>query len=75
MAKAKEIIIECPFYYEHGKFSICCEGLCGSGQTTHSFNSSKELQRHISSFCGYLGGRKCPHFRAVSLLYERGLRH
>ncbi len=75
MAKDLEAIIECPFYVEHGKGFVSCEGLCGTGITTHTFNSKNELHNQIVSVCGYLGGKQCPHYRAVSLLYERGLRH
>ncbi len=75
MANSQQVIIECPFYFEHTKTTISCEGLCGTGMTNHTFNSKDELNKQLASVCSYLGGKMCPHYRAVSLLYERGLRH
>ncbi len=75
MAKDLEALIECPFYVDQGKKIIVCEGLCGTGKTTHFFKTVEEKTKHITNICSFNCGKKCPHYRAVSLLYERGLRH
>lgn len=67
--------IECPFFIDHGKKYIACEGICSTGKVTHSFRSIEEKTKYITTRCSCNGGKKCPHYRAVSLLYERGLRH
>lgn len=75
MATGIDSYIECPFFLEHGKKIIVCEGLCSKRKTTHSFGTCEEKKKYIAQNCAFNGGKKCPHYRAVSLLYERGLRH
>ncbi len=75
MSKELEALVECPFFVKHGKDFIVCEGLCDTGKTTHSFRAKSAKTEHIVNVCCSNSGRKCPHYRAVSLLYERGLRH
>ena len=75
MATSIETHIECPFFLDHSKKIIACEGLCGESKTNHVFKSIEEKIMYLAGVCSFNGGRKCPHYRAVSLLYERGLRH
>ncbi len=74
MSKTIEGIIECPFYIKEGESFITCEGLLENSTATHRFFSNNEKRCHEFEYCAVNGGKKCPHFRNVSLLYERGLR-
>ncbi len=74
MSKSIEGIIECPFYIKEGECFITCEGLLENTSVTHRFSTNEEKRCHEFDFCSIRGGKKCPHFRSVSLLYERGER-
>ena len=75
MAKKLEAFIECPCNLDYGDDAITCEGVCDNGVTKHIFNSRAAFMNQIDNICSKRGGKKCPHYRAVSLLYERGLRN
>lgn len=74
MSKTIESIIECPFYLKEGEKFISCEGVLDNTSSTHRFNSNDEKKKYEFSVCCVNGGKKCKHHRAVSVLYERGLR-
>lgn len=75
MATNIDSYIECPYFLDHSKRTIACEGLCGTSKTNHIFKTIEEKAKYIASVCSCNSGKSCPHYRAVSLLYERGLRH
>lgn len=73
MSKAIEEVIECPFYMREGDGFISCEGLLKKSTTaTHRFKSNDEKRSYEYEFCCVNGGRKCPHYRNLMILYERG---
>ncbi len=73
MAKAIEGVIECPFYLKEGDGFISCEGLLkGSTTATHRFKSDDEKRSYEYDFCCVNGGKRCPHYRNLMILYERG---
>ncbi len=74
MSKSIEGIIECPFYIKEGERFITCEGLFPESSVTHRFSDNNLKKIHEFEFCCVNGGKKCSHFRNVSLLYERGKR-
>lgn len=74
MSKYIEGEIECPFYIEEGKDFITCEGLVSRMNCKHSFPTCAEKREFESKFCSVKGGRSCPHYRAVAILYETGKR-
>lgn len=74
MSKEIEASIECPFYIKEGERFIRCEGVLGGTQCIHRFKSDAAKRQHELKLCSTLGGRNCPHYRTVSVLYERGLR-
>lgn len=74
MAIQIESRIECPFYKKLGETFITCEGILDNSKTTHRFSSATEKTKYLEGVCCKNGGKKCPHFRSVSILYERGLR-
>lgn len=74
MSKSIEATIECPFYLEEGNNFIKCEGMLDKTTTTHTFNNNSDKRNFETTMCGVSGGRKCPHHRAVAILYDRGLR-
>lgn len=74
MSKMIESLIECPFYLKEGERFINCEGLFEDTTVTHKFSTENKKREYEYKVCCANGGRKCPHFKNVSLLYERGVR-
>ncbi len=74
MSKMIEGRIECPFYLKEGERFISCEGVLDNTSSTHRFKSNEEKRKYEFTVCCVNGGKKCPHHRTVSVLYERGLR-
>jgi hypothetical protein len=73
MSKAIEGVIECPFYKTEGEKFISCEGyLKNSTTVTHRFSSDEKKRNYEYDFCCVNGGRRCPHYRNLMILYERG---
>ncbi len=75
MSKFIESMIQCPFYLKEGETFITCEGILTDTRTTHRFNSGCEKRDYENTVCCVNGGKKCQHFRNLSILYERGLRN
>ena len=73
MPKFIEGKIECPFYIDEGKRYISCEGVIKGTTCVHSFESEFKKAQHEEGVCSVFGGRKCQHYRMLSVLYERGL--
>jgi hypothetical protein len=74
MSKSIEGAIECPFYLEEGNSFIKCEGVLNGTVCTHNFSSNKEKASYETNICSAFGGRKCRHYRAVAVLYDKGVR-
>ncbi len=74
MSKSIEGSIECPFYLEEGESFIKCEGILDNTISIHNFNDDKSKRKYEACICSVSGGKKCSHYRAVHLLYDRGLR-
>lgn len=74
MSKMIEGMVECPFYIKEGKGFIDCEGIIEKTISTHRFKSDMDKKNYEYQVCCVNGGKKCPHFRNVSVLYERGER-
>lgn len=74
MPKFIEGKIECPFYLTEGNGYISCEGVLDNTRCVHKFKSNEKKMSYEECVCSVQGGRKCPHFRTLSVLYERGLR-
>ncbi len=74
MKKPIEAKIECPFYIEEGERYIRCEGMINGTQCTHRFISNERKSRFEERICSVFGGRNCPHYRALCVLYEKEVR-
>jgi hypothetical protein len=74
MSKLIEGRIECPFYIEEGDGFIACEGVLKDTECLHKFTSNFLKRNYEESVCCTSGGRKCSHYRNLSILYERGLK-
>ena len=74
MSKFIEEQIECPFYIKEGTGFITCEGILEKTSTTHRFKNNKEKTDYEQRCCCVNGGKKCSHYRNLSVLYERGVR-
>ena len=74
MSKYIESDIECPFYIKEGDNFIACEGLLNKKACNHTFSSDADKRQYETAFCCVKGGRNCPHYRAVAILYETGKR-
>lgn len=73
MSKSIEEAIECPFYIAEGDNFIICEGLVKNVKCVNKFRSKTEKRIQEETVCSKNCGKKCNHYRAVSLLYERGI--
>ena len=73
MSKSIESIIECPFYIAEGYDFIVCEGLVKNVNCVNKFRSKAEKRTQEETVCSQNCGKKCNHYRAVSVLYERGI--
>lgn len=73
MSKAIEERIECPFYLEEGTGYIICEGLVKNTRCINTFRSDAEKVVHEEMVCSVNCGKKCNHYRSLSVLYERGI--
>lgn len=74
MSKLIESRIECPFYLKEGDGFIACEGIVAGTRCVHQFKSNTHKRNYENTVCSSNGGRKCQHYRTVSILYERGLK-
>lgn len=74
MAKSIEKRIECPFYVDEGNKFITCEGVLKGTECMHRFSNNFMKKDYEESVCCSSGGRKCHHYRNLSILYERGLK-
>lgn len=73
MSKFIEGMIECPFYVKEGDRFISCEGILKKSSTvTHRFNSNAEKKNYQYDYCCVKNGKKCPYYRSLMILYERG---
>ncbi len=73
MSKQIEASIECPFYLDEGDCFIQCEGAIKGTNCVHNFQSNKEKRSHQINICGKNCGKKCYHYRTISIMYERGV--
>ena len=74
MSKYIEGDIECPFYIKEGDSFIACEGVLNKKACNHTFPTDSDKRQFETDFCCVKGGRNCPHYRAVAILYETGKR-
>lgn len=73
MSKSIEDAIECPFYISESDNFIVCEGLVKHTKSVNKFRSTVEKRKQLESVCSKNCGKKCNHYRAVAVLYERGI--
>ena len=74
MSKKTDGRIECPFFQDEGKGFIICEGIVNGSECVHRFLNNDLKEAHLDCVCSVFGGRKCQHYRTISILYERGLK-
>lgn len=74
MSKQIEGRIECPFYLEEGDGFITCEGVLKDTRCKHQFINNFYKRNYEEAVCCASGGRKCHHYRNLSVLYERGIK-
>ena len=73
MSKQIESAIECPFYIKEGDKFIACEGSVKGTFCVHKFSSNEEKEKHEAYICSKNCGKKCYHYRTLSIMYERGV--
>ena len=73
MMNGFESKIECPFYKSHRVNSIFCESPIPNTESRFVFKSMKAATKHIENVCSVNQGKKCLHYRAMMILYERGM--
>ena len=74
MSKLIESKIECPFYVRESERAITCEGCIAGTVAVQRFNDRVGKSTYENNVCSVFGGRRCPHYRAVAVQYDRGQR-
>ena len=74
MSDKKDTLIECPFFIKHNERCVMCEGTIKNTVCVQKFKTESEKRKYEKNVCGVFGGRNCPHYRTVSVLYERDYR-
>lgn len=73
VANPLEALVECPFYITNKTNQIYCEGPIKSADNRFVFKSMKAKTDYIKNVCSCNQGKKCLHYRAMMVLYERGV--
>lgn len=73
MSNVFEGKVECPFYITHKRNAIYCENCIPNTQSKFVFETIKSKTEYINKFCSVNQGKKCMHYRAMMILYERGM--
>jgi hypothetical protein len=73
MAKPPETKIECPFYITNKTNAIYCENCIPNTQSKFVFQTFKNKSDYIRNVCSCNQGKRCMHYRAMMILYERGV--
>jgi hypothetical protein len=73
MSNPIEILVECPFYITNKTNQIYCEGAIPNAENRFVFKSMKAKSDYIKNVCSCNQGKKCLHYRAMMILYERGV--
>ena len=73
MSNPLEAKIECPFYITNTSRAIHCESCIPDTENRFVFNTMGEKSNHIKNVCSVNQGKKCLHYRAMMILYERGV--
>lgn len=73
MSNTLEAAVECPFYITNKTNQIYCEGPIANTENRFVFKSMKAKSDYIKNVCSANQGKKCLHYRAMMILYERGM--
>lgn len=71
MSNPFEGAVECPFYITNKTNQIYCECPIVNAENRFVFKSVKAKSDYIKSVCSVNQGKKCLHYRAMMILYER----
>jgi hypothetical protein len=72
MSNPLEAMVECPFYITNKTNQIYCESPITDAQNRFVFETIKAKSNYIKDVCSCNQGKKCMHYRAMMVLYERG---
>ena len=72
MSNPLEAKIECPFYITNTSKAIYCESCIADTENRFVFKTMGEKSSYIKDICSVNQGKKCLHYRAMMILYERG---
>lgn len=73
MSNPLEAKVECPFYITNKTNAIYCENCIPGTQNRNVFKTIKDKTDYIKNICSVNRGKKCLHYRAMMILYERGI--
>ncbi len=73
MSNPVELLVECPFYITNKTNAIYCESCIPNTQSKFVFSTLKKKSDYIKNVCSVNHGKKCLHYRAMMILYERGM--
>jgi hypothetical protein len=68
-----EALVECPFYITNKRNEIYCEGPIANADSRFVFKTMKAKTDYIKNVCSCNHGKKCLHYRAMMIFYERGV--
>ena len=73
MSNPLEAGVECPFYITNKTNQILCESCIPGTEAKFVFETMKKKTDYIKKVCSVNQGKKCLHYRAMQILYERGM--
>lgn len=73
MSNPFEAKVECPFYIANKANAIYCESCVPNTQNKFVFKTVKSKSDYIKKACSVNNGKGCLHYRAMMILYERGM--
>lgn len=72
MGRGIDALVECPFFISQGDNFIKCESYISQTKTSFEFRFSRDKKKYVEEICSCGGGKRCRHYRLMSILYERG---
>jgi hypothetical protein len=73
MSNPLEAKVECPFYITNKSNRMFCESPIPGTESRFVFKTMKAKTDYIKNVCSVNQGKKCLHYRAMMILYERGM--
>lgn len=66
--------VMCPFFKGSGKQTITCEGFNHNTDCKQRFSDANVKNEYEHEKCSTVSYRNCHYYRALALLYDRGIK-